>query len=90
MDRGKKDERGHSADEGEEFRTGGTRPRLFLFATGKTRARQVVVRLFHREACVTSENFFMRVQNTILQRQFPIHAPIKNRDVRGTRIKRKG
>lgn len=32
----------------------------------------------------------MRVQNTILQRQFPIHAPIKNRDVRGMRIKLKG
>jgi hypothetical protein len=36
------------------------------------------------------KKFFARVHNTILQRQFPIHAPIKNRDVRGTRIKRKG
>jgi hypothetical protein len=30
------------------------------------------------------------VQNTITQRQFPIHAPIKNADARGARIKREG
>jgi hypothetical protein len=36
------------------------------------------------------KNLFVCVHNRILQRQFPIRAPIENADGRGTRIRSKG